>query len=210
MRGNLFRRIGRRRRVRSIPAYAGEPIGGESGEIANEVYPRVCGGTVPMLASGWWASGLSPRMRGNPIYNRSRCSWRRSIPAYAGEPTPNSLATDSCEVYPRVCGGTPSPARNGGYFRGLSPRMRGNLSDPVLYCQITRSIPAYAGEPGPSIGPPVYARVYPRVCGGTTSSARWSRCRKGLSPRMRGNPNPPPTPTARAGSIPAYAGEPQP
>ena len=31
--------------VRSIPAYAGEPVHGDDQPGADEVYPRVCGGT---------------------------------------------------------------------------------------------------------------------------------------------------------------------
>ena len=91
-----------------------------------------------------------------------------------------------------------------------------------------RSIPACAGEPRWSGSGRTLPRVYPRVCGGTYTAMNGNVNVKGLSPRVRGNPetramrqtgiglsprvrgNP-----ARAGcsagsqgSIPACAGEP--
>ena len=72
-----------------------------------------------------------------------------------------------------------------------------------------RSIPACAGEP---IGPSLWTgatRVYPRVCGGTWPVCWRRRPPDGLSPRVRGNPYPPPRPPMIARSIPACAGEPQ-
>ncbi len=91
-------------------------------------------------------------------------------------------------VYPRVCGGTPSPALAFGLPIGLSPRVRGNLLRSGHDKNGSRSIPACAGEP--------WAR------------RRWLGFCPGLSPRVRGNlrvlvPGPPPP-----GSIPACAGEP--
>ena len=50
--------------------------------------------------------------------------------------------------------------------------------------------------------------VYPRVCGGTRGNHSACQTRRGLSPRVRGNPSPPSGPPAWPGSIPACAGEP--
>ena len=91
---------------------------------------------------------------------------------------------------------------------GLSPRVRGNpaqLLDAVLG---RRSIPACAGEPKSGAGFQRPAAVYPRVCGGTRNGLRLLAASPGLSPRVRGNPQP--APHARDGrrSIPACAGEP--
>ena len=49
------------------------------------------------------------------------------------------------------------------------------------------SIPAHAGEPGPRIAPEEARRVYPRACGGTSTSTLLAASMAGLSPRMRGN-----------------------
>ena len=51
--------------IGSIPACAGEPAGGGSGEARERVYPRVCGGTKPQRACLTRIQGLSPRVRGN-------------------------------------------------------------------------------------------------------------------------------------------------
>ena len=73
--------------LRSIPACAGEPVGGRPVYSPIPVYPRVCGGTV-----GFWIDcrhlfGLSPRVRGNLRQYRLRHLLLRSIPACAGEPS---------------------------------------------------------------------------------------------------------------------------
>ena len=73
---------------------------------------------------------------------------------------------------------------------------------------MTRSIPAYAGEPPcryPAATPPL---VYPRVCGGTGGDTAAPPEEWGLSPRMRGNRSTRSVWNDRARSIPAYAGEP--
>ena len=51
--------------------------------------------------------------------------------------------------------------------------------------------------------------VYPRVCGGTFSTARTEGSAMGLSPRVRGNPQLRPVGRQSRGSIPACAGEPR-
>ena len=50
-------------------------------------------------------------------------------------------------VYPRVCGGTCTVAIHIMAVSGLSPRMRGNPGPTGPIYSISRSIPAYAGEP---------------------------------------------------------------
>ena len=73
-------------RKRSIPACAGEPdtpIGREAGQ---QVYPRVCGGTIGASALAAKYEGLSPRVRGNHIRTTHSVNRIRSIPACAGEP----------------------------------------------------------------------------------------------------------------------------
>ena len=146
-------------RLRSIPAWAGEPrLRQKTGAVCIQ-------------------KGLSPRGRGNrcrrwakdvpsvpPVYPRvgggtstSRgCQrtfrYQRSIPAWAGEPLPNDLLTPEYGwVYPRVGGGT---------------------SDESSQLLIHLVFP-----------------VYPRVGGGTLPDDRiraWTT-ETGLSPRGRGN-----------------------
>ena len=208
VRGNRMPAIGLPPVPRSIPACAGEPPDGDFQEAVVEVYPRVCGGTNSRRCRAQRASGLSPRVRGNPGMRPRRPQHGGSIPACAGEPLAGGGGDDDCAVYPRVCGGTVQLISRQVIRLGLSPRVRGNRRAPDNPSAATRSIPACAGEP-----PAVHAslscgRVYPRVCGGTACPEPLSQPHNGLSPRVRGNPAPPPATRRCPGSIPACAGEP--
>ena len=80
------------------------------------------------------------------------------------------------------------------------------MSRPFHRC--IRSIPARAGEPFPlGILLPIQ-QVYPRVCGGATTSLSWGSPVRGLSPRVRGSRASSREHDRHSGSIPACAGEP--
>ena len=66
VRGNPPPRPRRLYAHRSIPACAGEPQGARPPPYPYQVYPRVCGGTSASGKLRSAASGLSPRVRGNP------------------------------------------------------------------------------------------------------------------------------------------------
>ena len=95
-----------RRRQRSIPACAGEPLIAIAAPAEPVVYPRVCGGTAFGLLPRRWPGGLSPRVRGNRSSGPAAYSGTGSIPACAGEPRGRSPPRPLAGVYPRVCGGT--------------------------------------------------------------------------------------------------------
>ena len=187
VRGN---RVGRRNahlKQGSIPACAGEPLLFTVGVDAAKVYPRVCGGTSSRTASSPPSTGLSPRVRGNLFERIPTLLQHGSIPACAGEPLAHFLPPKARGVYPRVCGGTFIACNRPADMGGLSPRVRGN---PMTLSATTRSpgsIPACAGEPGPSADGQTVDRVYPRVCGGTVRGLSVKLEVKGLSPRVRGN-----------------------
>ena len=67
MRGNLIREYLPAIQQRSIPAYAGEPWVALLIDADEPVYPRVCGGTGYEKSQQAGKTGLSPRMRGNPL-----------------------------------------------------------------------------------------------------------------------------------------------
>ena len=113
-----------------------------------------------------------------------------SIPACAGEPIKQATNRGTQTVYPRVCGGT---------FDWFIP-IDGDGG----------SIPACAGEPVSNGQDPQTHTVYPRVCGGTEILDVGDAIDKGLSPRVRGNPDLLCPGTRPDGSIPACAGEPSP
>ena len=172
------------------------------------VYPRVCGGTFFRLAFALRKSGLSPRVRGNPVLDLGVPVAPGSIPACAGEPAIDVDFLYRCQVYPRVCGGTPSVRPNSSNSPGLSPRVRGNQRGERYAAFQPGSIPACAGEPSRPTRRSRLGGVYPRVCGGTSTCRVTVVPAKGLSPRVRGNQGVGRGGAVRDGSIPACAGEP--
>ena len=131
-----------------------------------------------------------------------------SIPAGAGEPSPDPGRMLSVRVYPRGCGGTEAEFNTQWSARGLSPRVRGNRRWIGRFAWCVRSIPAGAGEPARHMWPGRSGQVYPRGCGGTPSDASSLSRTTGLSPRVRGNLADGEPDGRRDGSIPAGAGEP--
>ena len=171
----------------SIPACAGEPREWRRTKWIAEVYPRVCGGTLPPQFCPRNGQGLSPRVRGNLSTCRHAIAGCRSIPACAGEPPGPPGDSSNVRVYPRVCGGTRKMPLKVLNLRGLSPRVRGNPPEQLKPARRQRSIPACAGEPCPPPRRNWGQRVYPRVCGGTMLSTPPALDEEGLSPRVRGN-----------------------
>ena len=194
--------------LRSIPACAGEPVACGAQELVRPVYPRVCGGTEGFPRNDAVAHGLSPRVRGNQGVTAAQRKGPGSIPACAGEPPVVEVPRNPVRVYPRVCGGTDYYPSGTYYVRGLSPRVRGNLSICPRRASRDRSIPACAGEPSDSGIYRLPRRVYPRVCGGTSGRLTPSPSVLGLSPRVRGNHTAGPFADVWPRSIPACAGEP--
>ena len=189
VRGNRAVHQARRTQGRSIPACAGEPGTADSAAPGRWVYPRVCGGTANRCLRHSIPMGLSPRVRGNPAVSL-RPGWRPgSIPACAGEPCITAPSRPASRVYPRVCGGTRGQNRHPLRWRGLSPRVRGNLPVHGRHPVPGRSIPACAGEPGSLVALTAHS--------------------DGLSPRVRGNLLCNQGRIQGRGSIPACAGEPR-
>ena len=132
---------------RSIPACAGEPDYDPGIAEAEEVYPRVRGGTTRVLLGLFLATGLSPRARGNRVAATAELLYHGSIPACAGEPRVIHLCPVGRRVYPRVRGGTIVSCGGPASAGGLSPRARGNLYVAANTVDAAGSIPACAGEP---------------------------------------------------------------
>ena len=177
---------------------------------ALSVYPRVCGGTPAILGTAAVPLGLSPRVRGNPSSFLHLPFDLRSIPACAGEPSPQDAHAQNRGVYPRVCGGTHLRQRPVANVPGLSPRVRGNRCGHEGGRGCSGSIPACAGEPFALGTNGKICMVYPRVCGGTRLDFCLDCVRLGLSPRVRGNLQDCQIICTSHRSIPACAGEPHP
>ena len=112
-RGNLIISVLIGSGVRSIPAWAGEPVVLTLKVLSKAVYPRVGGGTGLHVTDRAKSEGLSPRGRGNPPCDRTRWHWIRVYPRVGGETLLFPAFTDRhLGLSPRV--------------NGLSPRGRGN------------------------------------------------------------------------------------
>ena len=207
-RGNLLDLLFSCCGFRSIPAWAGEPRLGTGLRRGGRVYPRVGGGTFFDVGGHYHGLGLSPRGRGNRCQVNRRQIERGSIPAWAGEPMPESVTDRPTTVYPRVGGGTVQGKRRPRPGSGLSPRGRGNLLLNLVIPIAVGSIPAWAGEPPPCDSSFNTHWVYPRVGGGTLPTLGVSPQLIGLSPRGRGNLKAIQARERIKGSIPAWAGEP--
>ena len=170
----------------SIPACAGEPAVVRNVARMVSVYPRVCGGTGGMFRSNLSHSGLSPRVRGNPLAPTPPRQRRRSIPACAGEPFNGSVLIERVRSIP-ACAGEPRMPQTPGSRNAVYPRVCGGtlLADASL--DAVGSIPACAGEPCQPSFHLNNSPVYPRVCGGTSSIETATYEHVGLSPRVRGN-----------------------
>ena len=209
VRGNLPWLPSRRRYAGSIPARAGEPSSMTPETYPMAVYPRACGGTYSISATGQLSNGLSPRVRGNHLAHLQHVGVPGSIPARAGEPPGPPRCGRWPGVYPRACGGTPAERWKRYRRVGLSPRVRGNRRRQSSHAEPAGSIPARAGEPTWGRRCWTHKTVYPRACGGTLSlSVQWC-IRRGLSPRVRGNRCSAFRASRAFGSIPARAGEPK-
>ena len=163
--------------------------------------PRVRGNLGGMTGEEMGADpGLSPRVRGNRIEptNIALVKIVRSIPACAGEPNPRGpSAKGTVRRSIPACAGEPHhlPEMAANHSSGSIPACAGEPALPAFAFTVfgrSRSIPACAGEPIPDqlLLMSISARVYPRVCGGTSSlqEPRHRTCDDGLSPRVRGNP----------------------
>ena len=148
-----------------------------------------------LIPCRWWCAAVPGAFTG-------------SIPAWAGEPMPRTVALFMIGVYPRVGGGTNQRVIPVPSAVGLSPRGRGNQNGDAFKAALVGSIPAWAGEPLIWTGSYPGSRVYPRVGGGTPIAGVQGELTKGLSPRGRGNRRGGNGSGALLGSIPAWAGEP--
>ena len=168
----------------------------------------MCGGTRSSRLRHRPCPGLSPRVRGHHGAVVGRVVVVGSIPACAGAPPVPAPLSAFRRVYPRVCGGTHPSSWRHDAPRGLSPRVRGHRVVRRCYRIIRGSIPACAGAPQGECSWLCGARVYPRVCGGTSSTDARSSRTTGLSPRVRGHLAPARRLVGFIGSIPACAGAP--
>ena len=88
----------------SIPTHAGKPKYPDAQDIIDRVYPHACGETDAAAQRIDPVGGLSPRMRGNPVFFIETGQNRGSIPTHAGKPLRSESDGTIARVYPHACG----------------------------------------------------------------------------------------------------------
>ena len=130
--------------------------------------------------------GSSPRARGTGNCANDRWTFRRFIPACAGNSWAPSTTPTAASVHPRVRGEQGTILNQVSAGTGSSPRARGTASAPRWPPAETRFIPACAGNSPRRRRCTTTRPVHPRVRGEQARHHR--RCGKhlGSSPRARG------------------------
>ena len=194
--------------IRSIPAYAGDPLDGQDSSPLESVYPRLRGGSTNTLRAGRLYAGLSPPTRGIRSSSLMNCPCWGSIPAYAGDPPYRRVRPTWARVYPRLRGGSAPRSRANWRVEGLSPPTRGIRRGCAGGGAQRGSIPAYAGDPHRALADAFIPKVYPRLRGGSKILSMQSLIQRGLSPPTRGIHSVTDDEAMIIRSIPAYAGDP--
>ena len=177
------------RRLRSIPAHAGQPGMPHTFADFEAVYPRA--------------------MRGNPGQPDGDRPFRGSIPAHAGQPREAyNHARAAAGLSPRMRGNQPSPFLTCVKSRSIPAHAGATVIFFAFAISMAGLSPAHAGQPLKRTSISRNGQVYPRACGATFSTERCVKANIGLSPRMRGNPIQPRDVWGYTGSIPAHAGQP--
>ena len=73
------------RRIRIIPAHAGQTPKSELSKFINADHPRACGANRLSSTAAYPPDGSSPRMRGKPLRSQLLGAQIRIIPAHAGQ-----------------------------------------------------------------------------------------------------------------------------
>ena len=173
---------------RFIPASAGNTCAAPSAAAPPAVHPRERGEHKTIFFRIFAIIGSSPRARGTRRSMRSIRSWRRFIPASAGNTTPPRARVRRPPVHPRERGehyGSKDTLNAG---NGSSPRARGTRSTMHRPLAIARFIPASAGNTCSRARSSIGTSVHPRERGEHSISGSVCAASVGSSPRARGTP----------------------
>ena len=194
------------KRVRFIPAPAGNTICSRPSWLSGTVHPRACGEHVRAVLYPLDFFGSSPRLRGTRRSVGWWRAWCRFIPAPAGNTVwcpPESIAV---AVHPRACGEHVQTDMEAAGYAGSSPRLRGTPERFRYELRDGRFIPAPAGN---TPGLDYFTRhiaVHPRACGEHFLEGVGGVGEHGSSPRLRGTPPAGERSDAAKRFIPAPAG----
>ncbi len=205
-RGTLYYNRWTRYGARFIPAGAGNTNMGSAVNEIKTVYPRWRGEHEAISKTPAIAAGLSPLARGTPGVERQMTEKERFIPAGAGNTSRADEKAVNNAVYPRWRGEHTGTYQNMMISGGLSPLARGTRCSVNIDGDVTRFIPAGAGNTAADSRAGHHRPVYPRWRGEHQLSDVSLAWRHGLSPLARGTPVHIRFLVARSRFIPAGAG----
>ena len=154
------------RRLRFIPAGAGNTSPGGGPPAGTAVYPRRCVEHASRHLQNERLGGLSPQVRGTPGTTSRVALEKRFIPAGAGNTWGYRRGRDNLPVYPRRCGEHDRTRSRPWRAGGLSPQVRGTRLRSGRCC--------------------IRPSVYPRRCGEHRLVQGVRDAPFGLSPQVRG------------------------
>ena len=148
--------------ARFIPAGAGNTLPLSALLARNTVYPRWRGEHYFCNAQRYSRIGLSPLARGTLAKQTSGYAWCRFIPAGAGNTSRADEKAVNNAVYPRWRGEHTGTYQNMMISGGLSPLARGTRCSVNIDGDVTRFIPAGAGNTFLRLFMRIKNSVYPR------------------------------------------------
>ena len=186
MRGKRTESGRQERRVRIIPARAGQTSSGAAELNSDADHPRACGANVADWAALSAVAGSSPRVRGKLSQRYFVAGVKRIIPARAGQTRGHAVPAMRAPDHPRACGANHLLADIADNTAGSSPRVRGKPGWGRKRKAYLRIIPARAGQTGPPPGEAGEGPDHPRACGANLVSSLTGTSLAGSSPRVRG------------------------
>ena len=132
--------------ARSIPACAGNTAWSPPRSSSCSVHPRMRGEHSIKSATNSSHCGPSPHARGTLHVGERGQAAHRSIPACAGNTRSGRSTTPPRTVHPRMRGEHSIAAIAVSIFHGPSPHARGTRLDDPHVRELSRSIPACAGN----------------------------------------------------------------
>ena len=135
-----------KRKVRVIPAWAGNTHGGFGFHSSSPGHPRMGGEHVVDTSRSMWAIGSSPHGRGTRRGYLAQHVGNRVIPAWAGNTASAPTGREPTSGHPRMGGEHGVVNDPGTLHGGSSPHGRGTPARPRTAAPGRRVIPAWAGN----------------------------------------------------------------
>ncbi len=150
------------------------------------VHPHACGEYVKVFVSVNYPSGPSPRVWGILSQCPLLCLRDRSIPTRVGNTFVDYTSVLADAVHPHACGEYIHLLIKQTPHFGPSPRVWGILSNILLLCFFSRSIPTRVGNTQAPLARLPHQPVHPHACGEYAGLMSFAIAACGPSPRVWG------------------------